>query len=274
MSRITAKTHCHIAAVFTAALLAVSPATGQEPLRNAHAHNDYEHPRPLSDAIEHGFISIEADVHLVGDTLFVAHDLEDIQPGRTLEALYLTPILERVRSNGGTVYAGGRSLILLIDIKSDAESTYHVLRGVLDDYADMLTQFTRDNVIEGAVTAIVSGNRPRATMMGETHRLAAYDGRLADLTAHSEAPPASIPLISSHWSAISAWRGEGPMPETDRERLRHAVAKAHEQGRMLRFWGTPDTPSVWEVLLEEGVDLIGTDDLGALRDFLTSAEPK
>ena len=32
------------------------------PLARAHAHNDYEHPRPLRDALDHGFTSVEADV--------------------------------------------------------------------------------------------------------------------------------------------------------------------------------------------------------------------
>ncbi|HEY3789313.1 MAG TPA: hypothetical protein VGL71_10685, partial [Urbifossiella sp.] len=34
------------------------------PLRHAHAHNDYEHKRPLLDALEQGFCSVEADIWL------------------------------------------------------------------------------------------------------------------------------------------------------------------------------------------------------------------
>ena len=32
------------------------------PLRRAHAHNDYYHKRPLLDALDQGFCSVEADV--------------------------------------------------------------------------------------------------------------------------------------------------------------------------------------------------------------------
>lgn len=32
--------------------------THVEPLPQAHAHNDYEHPRPLHDALSHGFTSM------------------------------------------------------------------------------------------------------------------------------------------------------------------------------------------------------------------------
>jgi len=56
----------------------------------AHAHNDYLHERPLLDALDHQFRSIEADVFARGDSLYVAHNQRDIRPGKTL-ALRLRP---------------------------------------------------------------------------------------------------------------------------------------------------------------------------------------
>ena len=41
------------------------------PLWRAHAHNDYEHPRPLLDALDHRFGSVEADIYLVDGQLLV-----------------------------------------------------------------------------------------------------------------------------------------------------------------------------------------------------------
>src|ERR1035438_747298 len=35
------------------------------PLVHVHAHNDYEHKRPLFDALDHGFCSVEADIYRV-----------------------------------------------------------------------------------------------------------------------------------------------------------------------------------------------------------------
>ena len=66
------------------------PASEQTLLYKAHAHNDYLHERPLLDALDHGFMSIEADVYvmpLLSDSLYVAHDAQDIRPSRTLTAL-------------------------------------------------------------------------------------------------------------------------------------------------------------------------------------------
>src|SRR5262245_38461023 len=62
------------------------------PLVRAHAHNDYEHQRPLLDALDQGFCSVEADVWLVDGQLRVAHDLKDAQPERKLQKLDLDPL--------------------------------------------------------------------------------------------------------------------------------------------------------------------------------------
>src|SRR4051812_50146961 len=89
------------------------------PLWRAHAHNDYLHPRPLLDALDHRFGSVEADISLVDGQLLVAHDPVELDPARTLESLYLNPLAARVKANRGSVYRGyRRPLQLLIDIKT------------------------------------------------------------------------------------------------------------------------------------------------------------
>src|SRR5262245_55861246 len=123
-------------------MFAVALASAQvKPQIQAHAHNDYAHSRPLLDALEHGFCSVEADIHLVEGELLVAHDRDHVRPGRTLQALYLDPLRERARKNGGKVFPAGPGLILLIDIKSEADPTYEVLRRVLSRYSELLTAF-------------------------------------------------------------------------------------------------------------------------------------
>src|SRR5436853_4533789 len=104
------------AAAFSAAdsrCLAVEPAAVKL-LKNAHAHNDYEHARPLLDALDHGFCSVEADIHLVRGDLLVGHSLLNLRPERTLEKLYLRPLEKRVQVNHGRVYPGGPTLLLFI----------------------------------------------------------------------------------------------------------------------------------------------------------------
>jgi hypothetical protein len=241
------------------------------PLPQAHAHNDYEHARPLLDALEHGFCSVEADVWLVDGRLLVAHDLKEARPERTLPALYLDPLQSRVTRNGGAVYRDGPPFTLLVDVKSDATNTYVALREVLKRYDRMLTRFYPDRTATNAVTVIISGNRARGLMVSETNQLAAYDGRLADLDGTDS--PHLIPLISDNWTQHFRWRGEGPMPEAERMKLKQLVERTHQQSRRLRLWGTPDTAAMWAELRRTGVDLINADDLAGLQEFLLSPRP-
>ncbi|MFJ6072136.1 phosphatidylinositol-specific phospholipase C/glycerophosphodiester phosphodiesterase family protein [Streptomyces sp. NPDC093065] len=246
---------------------------GPRPLWRAHAHNDYEHPRPLLDALDHRFGSVEADIYLAGGQLLVAHDPEDLDPSRTLESLYLDPLAARVRANHGRVHRRGRgSLQLLIDIKTEGEATYLELDRQLRRHRHLFTAYAHGRVHPGAVTAVVSGDRAaRAPMEAQRTRHAFYDGRLSDLG--TAAPASFVPLISDNWTLNFTWQGVGAFPAAERRRLRETVAAAHARGQRVRFWATPDAAgpardAVWAELLAAGVDHLNTDDLAGLEAFL------
>lgn len=249
----------------------LNPARGAEtpPLRQAHAHNDYLHERPLLDALDRGFTSVEADVFLVDGRLLVAHSVPELNPQRTLEKLYLEPLQKRAQAGGGKLFADGTSLTLLVDIKAGAETTYRALAELLAKYGDIIS-VVRDGKLESkAVTVVVSGDRPQATIAAERIRFVGIDGRLADLD--SNRPSHLMPLISDNWSRHFRWRGEGEMPQAERDKLAEIVAKAHAAGRRVRFWATPDRESMWRQLHAAGVDLINTDDLDGLARYLTDS---
>ena len=80
-------------------------------------------------------------------------------------------------------------------------------------------------------------------------------------------------MISDQWVKHFTWKGAGAMPAGEQQKLSDIVRKAHAQGRLVRFWATPDAPSpareaVWRELLAAGVDLLNTDDLKGLQEFL------
>lgn len=236
------------------------------PLEKAHAHNDYLHERPLLDALDHGFTSIEADVFPVDGQLLVAHTFIELSKARTLEGLYLKPLREIVSRNGGSVYGNGRPVILLVDIKTKGVEAYSILESLLKSYDEIVSSHLDGDFREKAVTVVVSGDRPRAEIERANPRYAAIDGRLSDLKA--DTPASLVPLISDNWTNHFKYRGEGMMPTDEREKLADIVRQCHEQGRRLRFWATPERSALWMELEDAGVDLIGTDDLMALQQQL------
>lgn len=248
------------------------------PLAKAHAHNDYQHKRPLLDALERGFTSAEADVWLVDGKLLVAGDRISVQPEKTLESLYLLPLQQRIKNRGGSVYQGSKQAFTLwINIKSEENATYRAIHEDLQKYKQMLTAFTPANVKSGAVSVYISGNRPRKLMENEPVRYAAFDGRISDLGSHASA--AFMPVISDSWTKHFTWMGIGKMPEAEKEKLYAIVQKAHESNRKIRFWSTMDLPvprreAVWQELLTAGVDFINTNDLNGLQKFLTADETR
>lgn len=248
--------------------LTPTKASTIQPLLNAHSHNDYEHTRPLLDALDHGFCSVEADIWLVDGKLLVGHSRSQLRPERTLEALYLEPLRERVKKNGGRVHAGGPECALLIDLKTDWQTTYPALRAVLTNYADMLTVFRDGKAVRGALLAVLSGSRSKEMFTGENLRFAAYDGELSE----TGSPAELVPWVSANWKSVFKWRGVGELPAPEKSKLRDIVKRAHSEGRRVRFWGAPDVPAFWSEMLKEGVDLINTDDLDGLSGFLAGAK--
>ena len=251
---------------------ALSAGAQAQTFTRAHAHNDYEHTRPLYDALDARFGSIEADVFLVDGKLLVAHERKAVSPEKTLEALYLEPLRARIKENRGSVYGDGVAVTLLIDVKTEAASTYGALQRVLSGYVEMLTGYENGVVKPGAITVIISGNRARAALEQAAVRYAAMDGRLGDLEAPLSSPDL-IPLVSDTWAKLSSWRGDGPLPEADREKIKTRVQQAHAQGRRLRLWAAPDTPAAWEILDACGVDLINTDRLAELAAYFEKKHP-
>ncbi len=246
------------------------------PLPQAHAHNDYEHERPLFDALSHGFTSVEADVWLVDGELLVAHDRDEVRPGRTLDRLYLEPLARQARKHHGSVHRHRADFQLLIDLKNEGSASYAAVEKALARYPEVFTTVTqrhhgRDRVRAGAVDAVVSGDRPLADMQQRTVRRAQYDGRLSDLGG--PLPASFMPLVSDNWTTHFTWTGEGPMPAAERTELHRIVDQAHRAGQRVRFWATPDVAGpnrdrLWTELVRAGVDHVNTDDLAGLEDFL------
>jgi len=238
------------------------PLPKESPLATAaHAHNDYQHDHPLWDALHCGFTSIEVDVRLVAGIFFVAHDPEDIRPFKTLRSMYLDPLRKLTRNNNGNVYQDGSGIVLLIDIKTDGVEGWSALQDLLKEY---------EEPGKNAITFLVSGNRDLEAMVTTDDPKARYDGRLDDLLTNRDLQ--IISLISAKWTDEFAWRGNTEIQEYELVKLKSIIEMAHTQGRKVRFWDTDfpdpeDQKRIWDLLLNTGVDYIGTDKLEEYKNF-------
>lgn len=229
---------------------------------NAHSHNDYEKPYPFHKAYKHQFGSIEADIFLLkeSDDLLVAHHRSDIDKKRqTLDSLYLQPLADRITKNKGFAYADtSRKLQLLIDIKTEAVPTLNQLITQLRKYPALINSPTLEIVI--------SGNRPPVDSFLTYPSFIFFDGIVGN--QYSTQALTRIPLFSANFNVFSKWNGKGSMPESDKNRIEKAIAEVHSKGKKIRFWGAPDGIDAWKQFISLKADLINTDRIDELSNFL------
>ena len=78
-----------------------------------------------------------------------------------------------------------------------------------------------------------------------------------------------MPLISINWKDQFRWRGNGKITDEELTDLNELVFKIHLENKIIRFWGVPDNKLSWEVLFNSGVDLINTDKVTQLYEFIS-----
>lgn len=219
-----------------------------------HAHNDYEKPRPFTEAYEQRADYIEADVWLQNGQLIVAHSREEIKPDRTLDALYLQPITKLFDQHKGRIspdrtYAPA----LVIDIKGKFEEVMPILSEKLQRCINCFNRTANP----AAVQVIISGNRPKAEAFLDYPTFIWFDGRPTEL--YDEETLNRVALVSDSFRNYSRWDGTGDLPDPDKEKLKRIIKRVHKDEKPIRFWAIPDTPNAWKQLRKLGVDIINTD---------------
>ena len=121
--------------------------------------------------------------------------------------MYLDPLWEIFNSNDNSIYTDN-SIYLLVDVKTNALKTYKILKNILKNYKPMLTYVAADSVFEGAVTIVLSGNRPPINYFDDyKYRNVFIDGRLDNIGQGISYK--IMPLISSSWADSFEWSGDG-----------------------------------------------------------------
>ena len=244
--------------------LLLSIAVHAQPIIDCgHSHNDYMHGQPLTDALSYGYKSIEVDVFLHNDQLIVSHTADGLDHKPSIETLYLQPLVERVKQNGGWVYKGDTSAtILMVEFKSDGEQSYQKLKTLIGTYQSLFCDRMGHG---GPVKILITGHRPWDTVKKGGELYVTLDGDISQATA---AVPASIiERVSNPYGSYFGWRGRGKMPKAQQQRLDTIVRIAHAYGRQLRFYACPQNENIWTTLLDAGVDWINVDDLARFARF-------
>lgn len=237
-------------------------ANAQQPLK-AHSHNDYSNVIPFWIAYYNHFSSIEADIWIVNDELYVAHDRQAIKPERTLDALYLQPIVNMVRYNGGKPWHDFPSgLQILIDLKTEGVPTLDLLTKKLKEYPDVFDPAVNAN----AVSIVISGNRPDPSLYQNYPSFIFFDGILGQKYTGEQL--ARIPLFSENLATLIRWDGKSAFTEKDNKKLLSLIDSLHTMNKKVRFWNAPDNPVAWDILLKSGIDYVNTDHINQLATFL------
>jgi len=230
-----------------------------------HAHNDYARELPFWNAWAAGCGSIEADLYWHQGRVYVAHDPGDLSLGYQLDSLYLDPIRSVLQRQQGRIYKDtSHQLHLLIDIKNARDTILDYLVQTAEQYPDIFQH-------PSGVDLVLSGARPEPQDWTDLPDYIRIDGRPGDrLTARQME---KVAMVSAPFNAVASWNGKGQLTPDRQQILEEIVARAHDQGKPFRFWGTPDTPSSWQLLIKNGVDIIGTDEVDRARHFV-EAYPK
>ena len=244
----------------------------------AFAHNDYLNPKPLMGALENGFGAVEADVWLINGELYLGHEKPEVPSVcTTLRTMYLEPLRQAVETNNGSVHKGAEKVFnLMIELKGAPEhrlESYKVLREQLEEYQDILTRVENGEVIKGAVNAVISGGHyPLEVMSKETVRYAAIDG---DMVSYEK----NVPVEMMPWVSLPLEQALGreanrtletfsEITEEEKNKAAEFVAEVNRQGRLTRFYWTPENEEFWAWQKDIGLDFIATDHLEELNEFL------
>jgi hypothetical protein len=259
-------------------------STGVSP-KPIHSHNDYDRDIPLFRALSVGCTGVEADIWLIDNDLQVAHTRRALRSARTLQSLYLNPIMNILNSqnkqnlnvNASEPFIGvfnhspNESLILLLDFKEDAALLFpHVMTQLAPFHdAGYLTHWDGSKLVQGPLTIVASGEASkRLDLISSSNGTIFADAPLVDL-AQPDSPYNSSNSFYASAPIAGAINGNiplGGMTKGQKATIQTLVKVAQAKGLRARFWATPAWPvglrdRVWKQLERSQVGMLNVDDV-------------
>ncbi|KAL2879370.1 Altered inheritance of mitochondria protein 6 [Colletotrichum sp. CLE4] len=168
-----------------------------------------------------------------------------------------------------------QTMVLLVDLKTSGPETWPEVVRQLEPLRERgwLSKVIDGKVHYGPITVVGTGNTPFDMVVeNSTYRDTFFDAPLLKLNQHN------FDLTNSFYTSVSfkkalgtVWFGD--LSKGQMTKLRAQIKEAHSRGLMVRYWDLPAWPisirnHVWDVLVQEGVDILNVDDLkGARREW-------
>ncbi|KAI5461063.1 hypothetical protein BGZ63DRAFT_225762 [Mariannaea sp. PMI_226] len=250
------------------------------------SHNDYWREMPLHSALEVGCIGVEADVWPFQGQLYVSHNRDRLVTDRTLTSLYIDPLVKILQGNNHEVAGHSQpargvydldptqSLVLLVDIKTNPTASWPLLVQQLEPLraAGWLSRNSNGTFLPGPITVVASGTAKVQDVESNLSRDIFLDAPLAALD------DGAYNNENSYYASISfrksiGWAWFGTLRQSQLTKIRDHIGKAHTRGLKVRYWSLPAWPlafrkNLWNLLVDEGLDILHVDDLRGARDIL------
>jgi len=229
-----------------------------------HAHNDYLHKVPLIDALSLGFSSIEVDIFRVDSNLIVSHDDLNLDQKPKLLDLYIKPLTAYAINNKFKIW-------LMVDLKRYDELTLELLHDIAQARDALFSSRSEKTQIK-PVKIVLSGAMPRRDIAhNPDYKYFFIDGRPEHIGKQYDSH--IMPLISTNLGYYSSINAIGSIDPQRHAEVLELVNGVHKEGKQFRFWNTKDDKATWMQLYNMEIDLIGTDDLEGLHDFINNKSP-
>lgn len=241
------------------------------------------------------------------DELLVGHSRASLTKNRTFTSLYVDPIGELLDGmNPTTDYAETeghgvfdtdpeQTLVLLVDFKTNGKKLFPVVQQQLEPLREKgrLSHWDGSEFVSRAVTVVGTGNAPFDMIIANTtYRDIFFDApidmfydsaaassltrRGQGSTGTADTTPDSFNSSNSYYASTSfdASIGlpYGDLSSRQLNLLRGQIKGAHDRGLKARYWETPFWPTslrnhLWQILVDEGADMLNVDDLEAAAKF-------
>lgn len=253
---------------------------------SCHSHNDYWRSVPLFEAVAAGCTGVEADIWLNkkagSDGLSVGHSLKSLRDDRTLQNLYVKPLLKILENqnnnstesdqgfsnpNGVFQSSPNTTLTLVLDFKSKGPELWPLVNQELEALRSngWLTNWSNstDKINWRPIIVVATGNAPFDLLISNTtYRDVFYDAPLKDIanSKYNQSNSYYASVSMSTLGKIWLWK----FSSSQLNQIKTQVALANAKGLKARYWDTPALPAIfreyiWGILVENGVGMLNVD---------------